>query len=133
MMAKKLVNPKQLYDGTAVGLSQAVVESDSGLVFVSGQVDWNLQHEVTETTVAGQLKNALKNLSIALQESGSSVDNLLHVRVYIRGELEEYMETVAPIMSEFLGASRPAVTGIGVASLVSKAILVEVEAVARVG
>ena len=132
-MAKKLVNPNQLYDGTAVGLSQAVVDTDSGLVFVSGQVDWNLHHEITETTVAGQLKNALKNLRIALQESGSSVDNLLHVRVYLRGELEEHMGTVAPMVAEFLGASRPAVTGIGVASLVAKAILVEVEAVARVG
>lgn len=130
-MAKKLVNPKQLYDGSAVGLSQAVVDTDSGLVFVSGQVDWNLQHEIIETTVAGQLKNALRNLRIALQESGSSVDNLLHVRVYIRGELEEHMETVAPIMAEFLGVSRPAVTGIGVASLASKATLVEVEAVAK--
>jgi len=42
------------------------------------------------------------------------------------------MEAVAPIISEFLGTSRPAVTGIGVASLVSKKLLVEVEAVARV-
>lgn len=132
-MAKKLVNPKQLYDGTAVDMSQTVIDTDTGLVFVSGQVDWNLQHEVTETTVVGQIKNALKNLRIVLQESGSSVDDLLHVRIYIRGELGEHMETVAPIVSDFLGASRPAITGIGVASLVSKEILVEVEAVARVG
>jgi len=38
-MAKKLINPQQLYDGSAVGLSQAVVDTDTGLVFVSGQVD----------------------------------------------------------------------------------------------
>jgi 2-iminobutanoate/2-iminopropanoate deaminase len=36
-----------------------------------------------------------------------------------------------PILASFLGNSRPAVTGIGVASLASKATLVEVEAIAR--
>jgi enamine deaminase RidA (YjgF/YER057c/UK114 family) len=39
----------------------------------------------------------------------------------------------APIkIGRFLASSRPAVTGIGVASLASKATLVEVEAVAKV-
>jgi enamine deaminase RidA (YjgF/YER057c/UK114 family) len=63
--------------------------------------------------------------------AGSSVDNLLHLRIYVRGELEEHMESLAPILARFLGGSRPAVTGIGVASLASKATLVEVEAVAK--
>jgi enamine deaminase RidA (YjgF/YER057c/UK114 family) len=43
------------------------------------------------------------------------------------------MATVGPILSAFLGDSRPAVTGIGVASLASPSTLVEVEAVATVG
>jgi enamine deaminase RidA (YjgF/YER057c/UK114 family) len=64
-------------------------------------------------------------------EAGSSVDNLLQVRIYVRGELEEHMESLAPILARFLGSSRAAVTGIGVASLASKATLVEVEAVAK--
>jgi 2-iminobutanoate/2-iminopropanoate deaminase len=41
------------------------------------------------------------------------------------------MESLVPILTKFLGSSRTAVTGIGVASLASKATLVEVEAVAR--
>jgi 2-iminobutanoate/2-iminopropanoate deaminase len=45
--------------------------------------------------------------------------------------LEEHMESLVPILVRFLGGSRPAVTGIGVASLASKATLVEVEGVAR--
>jgi 2-iminobutanoate/2-iminopropanoate deaminase len=130
-MQKKLINPEALYDGTPVGMSQAVVDLESGLVFVSGQVDWDDQHQVSSDSVSDQLARALEKLKIALHASGASVNTLLQIRVYVRGELEEHMESIAPIIASFLGNSRPAVTGIGVASLASKATLVEVEAIAR--
>jgi 2-iminobutanoate/2-iminopropanoate deaminase len=130
-MAKKLINPERLYDGTPIGMSQAVLDTESSLVFVSGQVDWDHHHQVSQTSVSGQFEVALENLRTVLAAAGSSVDNLLHVRIYVRGELEEHMESLAPILARFLGSSRPAVTGIGVASLASKATLVEVEAVAK--
>ncbi len=131
-MVKLLINPNELYDGAAFGMSQAVVDSSSGLVFVSGQVDWDHQYQVSLDTVPGQLKNALRNLAIALDAAGAGIETLLQVRLYIRGELEDHIEAVVPIFVEFLGNSRPAVTGIGVASLASKATLVEIEAVAKV-
>jgi len=130
-MQKKLVNPETLYDGAGVGMSQAVLDLGSGLVFISGQVDWNHQHQVSSDSVSDQLARALEKLKIALHASGASVETLLQVRVYVRGELEEHMESIVPILASFLGNSRPAVTGIGVASLASKATLVEVEAIAR--
>lgn len=130
-MAKKLINPEQLYDGTPIGMSQAVLDTESSLVFVSGQVDWDKHHQVSRPSVAGQFEVALENLRTVLAAAGSSVDNLLQVRIYVRGELEEHMEALAPILARFLGNSRAAVTGIGVASLASKATLVEVEAVAK--
>ncbi len=126
-MSKKLINPEELYDGAVYGMSQATVETESGLVFVSGQVD-----ETRENSIEGQARKALDNLKIVLAAAGSSVEQLLQIRVYIRGELGEHMETLAPILSSFLGESRPALTGIGVASLASPSILVEVEAVASV-
>lgn len=130
-MSKRLINPKELYDGSTFGMSQAVIETEIGLLFISGQVDWNQQYETTEKSVEGQLRRALSNLKVVLEAAESSVDQLLHVRVYIRGEISEYLNTIAPIISEFLGSSRPAMTGIGVASLVSPETLVEIEAVAR--
>jgi len=131
-MAKKLVNPEQLYNGAPFGMSQAVLDTESSLVFVSGQVDWDHEYQVSHSSVPDQFKAALENLRTVLAAAGSSVESLLHVRIYIRGELEEHMESLAPILAGFLGNSRPAVTGIGVASLASKATLVEVEAVAKV-
>jgi 2-iminobutanoate/2-iminopropanoate deaminase len=71
-------------------------------------------------------------LKIALREGGADVDTLLQVRLYVRGELEDYTEAVTPILTAFLKSSGAAFTAIGVASLASKATLVEVEAIARV-
>lgn len=131
-MSKKLVNPEQLYDGAPLGMSQAVVDIPSSLVFVSGQVAWDLEHQVEDDSVAGQFDAAMNNLRIALEAAGASVDSVLHLRIYLRGEVEDHMESLAPLMAKHLEQSRPALTGIGVASLASKATLVEVEAVARV-
>ena len=131
-MSKKLINPKELFDSSVSGYSQAVIDTETGLLFISGQVDWNQQYEITEKSVEGQLRKALSNLEVVLEAAESSVDQLLRVRVYIRGELGEYMNTLGPILSEFLGESRPALTAIGVASLASPETLVEIEAVASV-
>lgn len=130
-MTKTLINPDTLYDASAFGMSQAVIDNSSGLVFVSGQVAWDQQYVVMHDTLAGQFQAALHNLQAALVAAGTDVAGLLHLRIYVRGELEEHMATVGPMLASFLGDSRPAVTGIGVASLAAKALLVEIEAVAR--
>ena len=80
-MAKKLINPERLYDGAPFGMSQAVLDTESALVFVSGQVDWDHQHQVSHNSVAGQFEAALENLRTALEAAGSSVDSLLHLRI----------------------------------------------------
>jgi 2-iminobutanoate/2-iminopropanoate deaminase len=130
---KTLINPPQIYDGSAVGMSQAVVAPAGKLIFVSGQVAWDTRQSVTADTVEGQLEHALANLATVLKAAGASVGDLLQVRVYVRGELATHMEALAPVMAAFLGSSRPALTGIGVASLASPETLVEVEAIAAVG
>jgi 2-iminobutanoate/2-iminopropanoate deaminase len=127
---KQLVNPPQRYDGSPHGLSHAVIDTASGIVYISGQVDWDENHQVSSHTIEGQLKNVLNNLMIVLDAAGSSVENVLNLRIYIRGELGEYMEAIAPILAQFLADSRPALTGIGVASLASPETLVEIEATA---
>lgn len=129
-MRKQLVNPPQLYDGKPHGMSHAVIDTASATVYISGQVDWDANYQVSSHTVEGQLQNALNNLTIVLDAAGSSVENLLSVRIYVRGELGEMMEAIAPIVAQFLAESRPAITGIGVASLASPETLVEIEAIA---
>lgn len=132
-MVKRLINPRQLYDGSDLGLSQGVVAPSRNLLFVSGQVAWDHQRNVTANTVGAQFDHALAHLKTVLQEAGASVGDLLQLRIYVRGELAEHLAVLGPALSAFLGTSRAAITGIGVASLASPETLVEVEAVACVG
>jgi enamine deaminase RidA (YjgF/YER057c/UK114 family) len=129
-MKKQLINPPQLYDAKPFGMSQAVIDTASGIVYISGQVDWDVNHQVSSHTVEGQLSNVLTNLTFVLEAAESSVENLLNLRIYVRGELGDFIEAIAPILAQFLAESRPTITGIGVASLASKETLVEIEATA---
>lgn len=126
------INPAALYDGAPFGMSQATVDSGSGLVFISGQVDWDTNYQVKHGGMAEQAESALQNLLTVLDAAGSSAANVLRLRVYVRGELGDYMAILAPMMSKYFGSSRPALTGIGVASLASPETLIEIEALARV-
>lgn len=126
------VNPATLYDGAPSGMSHATIDHDTGLIFISGQVDWNTDHQVTHTTIEGQTEEAAKHLIMVLEAANSSIDHLLQLRIYVRGELGEQMDKVVPIIAKRLGRSRPAMTGVGVTSLASPDMLIEIEAVAKV-
>ena len=124
-------NPDGLYDGSKSGLSQVVVDTSLGLVFVSGQVDWTVDGEPKSNDLVTQTRNALANLSLALAAVGSSISNILQLRVYVRGELAAHMPELGPVLLGYLGDARPAITGVGVASLAAPETLIEVEAMAR--
>ena len=130
-MHTKLVNPARLYDGTSIGMSQAKVDLRSGLVFVSGQVDWDRDARVRHASLAGQAEGAIEHLLLVLQEAGASVEDVLQLRVYVRGELADAMAELVPVFARQFASARPALTGVGVASLASRETLVEIEALAR--
>ena len=57
-MNMKCINPAALYNGAPVGMSQARVDTKSGLVFVSGQVDWDTESRVRHAGVAAHRLNS---------------------------------------------------------------------------
>lgn len=130
-MKTKLVNPANLYDGSSVGMSQATVDLESRFVFVSGQVDWDADSRVRHATLEGQAEGAIEQLVSVLEEAGASVEDVLQLRVYVRGELADGMPQIVPVFARHFGPTRPALTGIGVASLASRDTLIEIEALAR--
>lgn len=130
-MATQRINPPSVYDGTPIGMSQACVDTDSGLVFVSGQVDWDRDSRVRHATLADQAEGAIEHLRSVLEAAGASLADVLQLRVYVRGELADAMAQVVPVLARHFGAVRPALTGVGVASLASRDTLIEIEAVAR--
>lgn len=130
-MHTQLVNPESLYDGAPIGMSQAKVDLTSGLIFVSGQVDWDHDAHVRHTTLAEQAEGAIQHLITVLNEAGASLQHVLQLRVYVRGELADSMPQLVPVFARHFGAVRPALTGVGVASLASRDTLIEIEALAK--
>jgi len=130
-MSSKLVNPAHLYDGAPIGMSQAKVDLASGFVFVSGQVDWDGDSRVRHATLEGQAEGAIQHLAAVLSEAGSLLEDVLQLRVYVRGELADGMSQIVPVLARHFGAVRPAMTGVGVASLASRDTLIEIEALAK--
>lgn len=131
-MTIKRINPASLYDGKEIGMSQATIDTDTGLIFISGQVDWNTDSQANHNDIETQTIRATENVMTVLAAANSSVENILQLRVYVRGEAADYMEVIVPIIANTLGTSRPALTGIGVASLASPETLIEIEATAKV-
>jgi 2-iminobutanoate/2-iminopropanoate deaminase len=131
-MTIRQLNPRELYDPVAYGMSQGVVDLGSGLVFVSGQVAWDVNGQVRGQGVGEQTTLALENLSAVLASAGCSVADVISVRVYVRGELADHLDAAGPALAAYFGPTRPALTGIGVASLATPDTLIEIEAVARV-
>jgi 2-iminobutanoate/2-iminopropanoate deaminase len=130
MMTRQL-NPSGVYDPAAFGMSQGVVDERGGLVYISGQVAWDVDGKVRGEGVAEQTAHALENLSAVLAAAGCTVADVLSVRVYVRGEIAEHLPACVPALASYFGGTRPALTGLGVASLATPDTLVEIEAVAR--
>ena len=105
-MAIIRINPTSIYDGTATGMSQATIDTDTGLIFISGQVDWDTNFETNKHDMTTQTINAAKHLITVLEEANSSVENILQLRVYVRGEVADHMETIVPLIASTLGTSR---------------------------
>ena len=112
----------------AVGpYSQAIV--DGGIVYASGQIPVDPATGEMKTSVSEAARQSLTNLKNLLESSGSDLENVLKVNIFITdmgkfGELNEVYE-------EFFAHHRPARSCVEVTALPKDAVL-EIEAIARV-
>lgn len=112
----------------AVGpYSQAIV--DGGIVYASGQIPMDPATGEMKTDVSEAARQSLTNLKNLLEASGSDLENVLKVNIFITdmgkfGELNE-------VYAEFFANHRPARSCVEVTALPKDAVL-EIEAIARV-
>lgn len=112
----------------AVGpYSQAIV--DGGIVYASGQIPVDPATGEMKTSVSEAARQSLTNLKNLLEASGSDLENVLKVNIFITdmgkfGELNE-------VYAEFFAHHRPARSCVEVTALPKDAVL-EIEAIARV-
>jgi enamine deaminase RidA (YjgF/YER057c/UK114 family) len=110
------------------GYSRAVVDGDR--VYVSGTTGYDPKIGGFPPTVEEQAVQAFAVISAALAEAGTTLENMLRIRVYVASRDE--FERIKPIIKAHCEAARPANTTI-ICALASEEMRVEFEVTARVG
>ncbi|GGM98266.1 enamine deaminase RidA [Terrabacter tumescens] len=120
------VNPPEL--GRPSGFSHAV----SGVgrqVFLAGQTALNPEGIIVGETVVEQFETALTSLLAALRAAGGGPEHLASLTIYIV-DMDDYKANareIGRVWKRLVGASYPAMAGIGVSRLWDKEALVEVQ------
>lgn len=128
-MPVSLIRSAQLFPGAPY--AYAAQAHPAGLIFAAGACPLNDQGEVTAPgDVAAQMRQALANLVIALEESGVTIGDVLKTTVYVassdRQDLLAAWNEVAAVFGEHDAPS----TLLGVTVLGYPGQLVEIEAIA---
>ena len=110
------------------GYSRAVVDGD--MVYVSGTTGYDVKAGGFPATVEEQATLAFSTISAALAQAGTSLENMLRIRVYVA--TREEFERIKPIIKAHCDAARPANTTI-LCDLATKDMEVEFEVTARIG
>jgi enamine deaminase RidA (YjgF/YER057c/UK114 family) len=112
------------------GFSRAVVLPDAGgdWVLVAGTTGFDYAAMTIAEDVESQTHQVLRNVSQALERAGSSLNEVVRIRVYLVSA--EDFPKVAPIIGQYMHAAMPANTTV-VTPLVDQRMKIEIEVTAR--
>ena len=105
--------------------SQAI--KTNGMIYTSGQIALTPSGELVDRDIKRQTKQVLTNLKNVLEESDSSLDNVIKTTIFLEN-IEDF-GIVNVIYAEYFGDHKPARSTVAVKTL-PKNVLVEIEAIA---
>ena len=130
-MPHAVLNPAGLHDPVPFGYSHtASIAPGTELVLVSGQYGSSKDGAVVSTVFTEQVRQAFRNLGVALAANGLDLSHVVQLRTYVVNHDFDKLAAIAEAMQSGWSANPPTHTVIGVASLATPEILFEVEAVA---
>lgn len=133
-MSLEHIQPAGLFASQKFGFTQVVTSPPGKLVFLSGQVAFDENARVVGGADLGaQAEQALANLGRALESAGASPADVAFLRIYIANYEPSKLAVLGPLLPKFFGDKLPAQTLLGVQSLATPDLLIELEALAVVG
>jgi enamine deaminase RidA (YjgF/YER057c/UK114 family) len=131
-MPAAFVRSSQLFPG--VPYAYAAAAPGTGVIFTAGACPLDKQgHVIAPGDVAGQMRQAVGNLQVTLEESGATLSDVLKTTVYVCSPRREDLVTAWNVVAAAFGDHDAPSTLLGVATLGYEGQLVEIEAVAYVG
>jgi len=110
------------------------IEAEGRFVFVAGQVGWDVDARMVASDLAGQARQALRNIETVLALAGARVSDITRMTWYVV-DLDEYRRerrAVGNAYRDVMGDHYPVMTLVQVAALVESDARVEIEATAVV-
>ncbi|HKO08161.1 MAG TPA: RidA family protein [Alphaproteobacteria bacterium] len=110
------------------------IAAEGRLVFIAGMVGWNEAERFETDALAGQARQALKNLLAVLAEAGGKAAHICRMTWYVTDK-QAYLANVRELgqaYREVIGNHFPAMTLVEVSALVEDGAKVEIEATAVV-
>ena len=123
-MQRKLISSGSPFE-EQIGYSRAVVHGD--WVFVSGTTGFDYASMTISADVVAQAEQCLKNIQAALEQAGSSLDDVVRVNYVLPNGAD--FEPCWPVLRRYLGRAKPAAMMV-TAGLLDPRMKIEIEVTA---
>jgi len=110
------------------------VSAEGRLVFVAGQIGWDVDHSFPAESMAGQIEQTLKNTIAVLAEADAGPQHIVRMTWYVtsRSEYLDQIKDIGRIWREVMGKNYPAMAVIEISALIESKAKVEIESTAVV-
>jgi enamine deaminase RidA (YjgF/YER057c/UK114 family) len=118
----------------ARGYANGVVCEGGRTVYVAGQIGWDAQQQFQTKDFVGQFDQALANVVAVVEAAGGRATDVVKMTVYVT-DLEAYRSNLRGVGNSWrtrLGKHFPAMALVGVAGLVEREAMIEIEAIAHI-
>lgn len=108
------------------------VAAQGRLVFVSGQVGWDVNEKFPSDDLVEQTRQALKNMLAVLAAGGARAEHVARMTWYLTDK-HEYLRRardIGAVYRELMGGHYPAMSMVQVAALMEDRAKIEIEATA---
>ena len=108
------------------------VKARGEIVYVAGQIGWDVNREFQSDDLADQVRRALENIAMVLQTGGAEPDHIVRMTWYVT-DMETYRlqsKEIGEAYRAVMGHRYPAMTLVQVVNLVEPRAKVEIEVTA---
>lgn len=113
------------------GYSNGLV-AEGRLVFLSGQIGWDVNEVIQSDCIAEQTRQALLNTVAILDEAGAEVSHIVRMTWYITSRYEYMSEIkeIGKVWRDVMGKHYPTMSVVEVSALMESSAKVEIESTA---
>lgn len=114
------------------GYSNGVSASGKEIIFLGGQIGWDVNGNFPSRDFLGQLKQALENIKAVLDSAKVSPEDMTRMTWYLtdKAAYVNNLREVGKIYREIMGRNFPAMSVVQVSALVEDEALIEIEVTA---